>query len=300
MMKKAFFLVSVAIVILSGCGPGSTQNPQYKICQGDSCFYLDTFAVRLKESLKDSIVKYAFVVRNGTYEVTGASGKKRTASDPPEEDMTIYDRFNPASVTKTVTAVGLLQLMSKKNIGLEDKIFKFLPSFWNIPSSSKVISFRMLMKHEAGILNDSIGLDLKAVRKSIEDGVRMNDTGIMNYRNLNYSVCRVLIAYLAGYTDANVTDSGKAICDTFVNYLQRNVFTPIGISGVTFKPAGNDRALFYTYPPGTTNGTDFGDWSLIGGSAGIQLSVHELSGFPYTFKAGYGSSTGQHENPDVR
>lgn len=290
-MKKLLYIsTAVALLIISSCGPGggSSQNPQYRICRGDSCFYLDTFAVRLKLLLADSVVKYAFVVRNGTYEVSGASGIKRTASDPPQENFTIYDRFNPASVTKTITAVGLLQLMAKKNIAPEDKIYKYLPSTWNIPSSSKVISFRMLMKHEAGILNDSIGLDFNAVKKAIEDGVRMQDTGVMNYRNLNYSVCRVLIAYLDGYSNNNVTDNGKVICDTFVNYLQRNIFTPIGISGISFKPNNYDATLFYVYPAGTTNGSDLGDWSLTGGAAGIQISVHELADFLTHLKLGQG------------
>ena len=232
----------------------------------------------MKEALKDSVVKYAFVIRNITFEVMGAGGKKRTFMDPPEEDFTIYSRFNLASVTKVIVGLAVVQLLEKKKLGIEDKIYPYLPPYWSIPNSIKALSFRQILTHKSGIRDSDFSFDHAGVKKVIERGVNLSDTGFL-YQNYNFAVCRLLIAYLDVYSDAGVTDTAKAVSDRFVNYLQKNIFDPIGISNITFKPIGSDPTLFYPFPPDSAHGTDYGDWSLRGGPAGLLLSVHELADF---------------------
>lgn len=46
-----------------------------------------------------------------------------------------------------------------------------------------------------------------------------------------------------------------------------------------WKPDTDDPTEFYPNPPGDSTGTSYGDWSLSPGSAGVHLSLAELSLF---------------------
>ena len=105
-----------------------------------------------------------------------ASGKKRTAADPPEQDFTENLRYNPASVTKTIAAVALLQLLAKGGVSIEDKVWQFLPPEWNVHSSFKQINFRQVLSHHTGIVSDVWGADYGEVKTVIENGITLSDT----------------------------------------------------------------------------------------------------------------------------
>ncbi|MEP6596114.1 MAG: serine hydrolase [Ginsengibacter sp.] len=234
-------------------------------------------------------MKYAFVLRHGLASASHAAGKRRTASDPPEQDFTVDHRYNPASVTKVITAVAILQLLDKNNLTIQDKIWTYLPKHWLIPNSIKQISFRQLLRHTSGIRFDP-GNTLDNIRTSIEHGINLADTaigcppGAVNcYLNINYAICRVLIAYLDGYTPNTIPYNNSieeaVISRRFTDYMQKNIFDKLSISNVSCAPPANGGTLFYPFPTGTYNGTNYGDWTLIGGPAGIQLSTNELSTF---------------------
>src|SRR6185436_10463223 len=175
-----------------------------RICKGDSCIVLDTLSKNIQAELDGKVVKYAFVLRHGIASVSHAWGKRRTAADAPEQDFTVYHRYNPASVTKTITAVALLQLLEKKNLSIQDHIWNYLPASWSIPASIKEITFRQILRHTGGIRTD-VGNTLANVKTVIEAGITLSDTamgcdgGAGCYRNVNYAICRILIAYLDGY-----------------------------------------------------------------------------------------------------
>jgi CubicO group peptidase (beta-lactamase class C family) len=233
----------------------------------------------LQQALDGQCVKYAFVLYHGLAHVSHSSGKKRTAADPPEQDFTEDYRYNPASVTKTITAVALLQLLAKKGISIEDKIWKYLPADWNIHSSFKQINFRQVLSHHSGIVNDVWAADYGAVKLVIENGITLSDTATRAYMNVNYSICRILIAYLDGYTPNSASDQSQGTSQRFIRCLQRGIFDKINISNVSFAPTTAAPTLFYPWPAGTAHGTDWGDWTLSGGSAGVQLSTNELATF---------------------
>ena len=288
-MKSYTILLMGWLWLLNGatCKNANTPYPLGgRFCKGDSCIILDTLSKNIQAELDGKVVKYAFVLRHGLASVAHAAGKKRTTTDPPEQEFTVDDRFNPASVTKTITAVAALQLLEKKNLSIQDKIWNYLPASWTIPNTIKEITFRQILRHTGGIRTD-VGNSLANVKTVVESGIKLSDTtgcdgGASCYRNVNYAICRVLIAYLDGYVPVsspyNSSIEETEISKRFTTYLQKNIFDKIGISNITFTPATKS-TLFYPFPSGSFNGTDYGDWNLIGGPAGIQLSTNEISTF---------------------
>ena len=275
--RLLFFAFAVAY--FSGCASDGSSALGGKICRGDSCLTLQSLASVLQQDLDGKCDKYAFVLYHGLAHVSHAAGKKRTASDPPEQDFTEDNRYNPASVTKTITAVALLQLLAKRGVSIEDKIWNFLPPDWNVHSSFKQINFRQVLSHHSGIKVDVWAADYAAVKTVIENGISPADTATRAYMNVNYSICRILIAYLDGYGPDSAADQGQGTSQRFIRCLQRNIFDRINIANVSFKPTGAAPTLFYPWPAGTAHGSDMGDWTLSGGSAGIQLSTNELATF---------------------
>jgi hypothetical protein len=92
-------------------------------CADLQCFDLLRFADGMEASLAGGVVKYGFEVRRGRSVIQRAMGPKRTAMDPPASNFTVFDRFNPPSVSKVVTAVATLQLLSKREVPLDPAVY---------------------------------------------------------------------------------------------------------------------------------------------------------------------------------
>ncbi|WP_296700595.1 serine hydrolase [Algoriphagus sp.] len=121
------------------------------------------------------------------------------------DDKTSFHTF---SVTKTFTAVAVMQLVVKGKIKLEDPIIKYLPAY----SFSQPVSIRNLLCHQSGIANP---LPLKWTHSADEhpnfDYRKFSDTIIFNhlklkrtpgtnyaYSNINYLVLGRLIEKISG------------------------------------------------------------------------------------------------------
>ncbi len=273
---------------------------------------LDNFAENLHANLsRDSIGKFAFAIRHGDSLRTWASGEKRTASSPPAQAFTIYDRFNPASVSKWVTAVGIVHALQEmagpgETIGdlLDRPILPYLPPSWNTVNRVAAITFKEVLSHQTGLRsrdpdnprkNSTWGATHARVREALTTS-NSNDPGSFQhwatngppsftprkdpcYKNINYGLARVLLAGLAGYRGSipEEADADEQIASIFRNYLQEHVFDPCGIHNVQFGPDSLSPTLFYPVPAGDAAGTTYAGDSLAPGSAGIFLSVAELS-----------------------
>jgi len=265
---------------------------------------LENFAENLHANLsRDSIGKFAFAIRHGDSLRTRASGEKRTASSPPAQAFTIYDRFNPASVSKWVTAIGILNALqamrapgeSFENV-LDRPILPYLPPSWNTVDNVANITFKDVLSHRTGLRsktdgtceNGTWGTTHARVREaltttnSVAEPITHRHWGSKTrcYQNINYGLARVLLAGLAGYRGSTPEedDAEERIASLFRIYLQATVFDPCGIYNVQFKEDSLNPTIFYPVPSGNSTGTDnYSDYSLRPGSAGIFLSVAELS-----------------------
>ena len=276
-MKKS--LGYFIIILFAGCKPVQ-QLVTPKIYSSGKYLHIDTLAANLATGLSKNFIKYGFVIRYGFYSSSKVGGLKRTDADPPKTDFSLSDRFNPASVTKVITATGVLQLLDKHKYNIDTSIAAFLPSGWIVHPSIRKISFRQLLAHRGGF-NDNMVTDTgyAGLKQYVQTGIDTTKIGQWLYSNSAYDLCRVLIAYLDGYRDTPASDVNAETLSRFVEYMQKNIYTPLGIENVRYSPPLNYQALFYVYPPGSAHGTDFRDHPSKPGAAGVQLSINELSTF---------------------
>lgn len=252
-------------------------------CRNGQCFDLGVLAAELEDAIDPTMAKWGFEVRRGRTVIQRADGPGRTAADLPMTDFGVHDRFNPASVSKSITSVALLQLLDAKGISIDTPIWTYLPSHWAIPANNKTITFAEILNHTSGLRNDDAGGYKYANMKTLmEHEIALADK-VYDYANVNTALARVLVASLDGYTAWVADPDGSAA--RFITYVNREIFAPLGIYDVAYKATGDAPTLFYPNPPGLANGTAYGDWSLQPGSAGAHVSLHELTVFAAaTFK----------------
>src|SRR5262245_52223827 len=92
-----------------------------------------------------------------------AFGKMNVAQNMPMMKDSI---FRIASMTKAVTSVGVMQLVEKRKVGLEDDVAKYLPSFkgkqvlsqvdesagtYETRPATRPITIRQLLTHTSGV-----------------------------------------------------------------------------------------------------------------------------------------------------
>lgn len=247
-------------------------------CANGQCFDLKRLADNIEQALQgDNVAKYGFEVRRGLSVIQRASGPARTHADPPAREFTVFDRFNPASVSKTVTAIAVQQLLAKRRLSIHAKIHPFLPTPWKIPASVKTITFAELLSHKSGFRSKGVSLFYDGIQQMVEAGVNMEDK-VKEYENVNYALLRILVASLDGFNDWT-NDPGPKSASRFISYVNKAIFAPLGIFNVAYEPTATHPPLFYAAPPGNGKGTSYGDWSERAGSAGSHISIHELAIF---------------------
>jgi hypothetical protein len=113
------------------------------------------------------------------------------------------------------------------------------------------------LSHKSGIRSTLVGNTNADAKATLEAGVDTSLIGKYQYNNINFSICRILVAYLDGYTPTVPTldPDELELSDRFRNYLQKNIFDSVPIKHVRFKPAMNFATMFYPFPAGssTTN-----------------------------------------------
>lgn len=247
-------------------------------CYGNQCLDLAAFASSVDAALQGKVTKYGYRIRGGLAAFEKAVGPRRTIADPPASNFSIHDRLNPASVTKTVVAVALLRALEQNGVSIHASIASYLPSYWSKHSSIYGITFQQVLSHTSGFRTSTVGgYTFQHLQNLIAAGVKAEDK-IPQYENINYGLARILLCYVDGYNLNWSLIDPLATSIYFVNYLNKELFEPVGIYSVSFtpEPFGN---LFYPFPAGNAHGTAYGNWHLREGSAGIQLSVRELSEF---------------------
>ncbi len=244
-------------------------------CQGSECLDLELMAQLVEQKLDGKVVKYGYRIRSGFAAFEGASGPKRTSANPPASNFSIHDRFNPASVSKVVTATAILRSLEQKGISIHASIGNYLPASWDVPTSVQGITFQQLLSHKSGFRNSS-NYEYDGMKGMVENGVNTADK-VYSYNNRNYALCRILLPAIQNDQIFSGIPQGPQYAAYFVNYV-KEMLNNVGISDVNWTPEPYG-TLFYPYPAGSSNGTNYGDWYLQAGSAGVQMSVREFSEF---------------------
>jgi CubicO group peptidase (beta-lactamase class C family) len=143
--------------------------------------------------------------------------------------------FQVASISKPVTAWGVMKLVEEGKIKLNDPVEKYIKR-WHFPESkfdSKEVTIQRLLNHTAGLSVSSYpGLEPDKVLPSIEESLNgypplvqplniINEPGsAWKYAGSGYTLLQLLIEEVSG--------------ESFESYMQKVVLEPLGMKESTF------------------------------------------------------------------
>jgi CubicO group peptidase (beta-lactamase class C family) len=290
-------LVLVAVLACAGCTP--TFNPDI-VCDTKGCISQTQFNNNISTELKNNAVGYVFYVGKPGVAVMG--GLARTATDPPSIAMLGNLPINIASVSKTLTAVAVLQALASHTpkLTIDDKINPFLYPDWQQKEGPLIntLTFKNLLTHTSGFRLDCGGNNTgyQQLLNQITTGVNKAQM-TPSYNNCNFAIFREILPIMYGYSipPACLPASPLGICVdnsparaqasalAYIDIMNKHVFQPIGIPPAQCKPpapgsynTGESPALGYPFPAGSAHGTNFGDWTLYCGGGGWVLTAANL------------------------
>lgn len=243
---------------------------------------IGAFGQQFHNSIKDKVTGYAFQLRkNGAPVYTLIWNWAQTPANA-SQGWTLDTRMHVASVSKLVTAMAMMKLLDSKGISYDAKIINYLPAYWAKGPNISQISFRNLFNHTSGFSTGGSSSDFLFMKNRVQMGVP--SVGSYDYENMNFGLCRVLLAIINGNISKNanygiVNDQiwDVVTINAYKNYVQANVFTPAGVNNVSFEPLlGYKNALAYKFPHLNQGGWDSGNLASVSGGAGWRLSVNEM------------------------
>jgi len=196
---------------------------------------LDDFHVRFEADLKQHRVVgggFALVRGNGPTE-TVSFGEASTEARTPIDDATAY---NWASITKTMTAIAILQLRDRGKLSLDDSVVRYVPELRQVHDafgSIDAVTIRHLLTHSAGFRNptwpwdcdDPSNCDWQPFEptKWTQVAAMLPYTHVAfapgthwSYSNLGYVFLGQIIERLSG--------------DDFEVYIDKNILKPLGMT----------------------------------------------------------------------
>jgi CubicO group peptidase (beta-lactamase class C family) len=181
----------------------------------------DSTTVRLTQLMQDYPVMglSIAVVKDGKVVHTQALGWKEEGKELLESS----DLFRIASISKSFTATGLMQLVEKGTLSLDDDVSELIGFRIRNPKfPDTVITLRMLLSHTSSI-NDQQGY---FTLDAIHPEKNANWQGAYNayapgkgyeYCNLNFNLAGAILEKYSG--------------DRFDAYIQKNILMPLGLYG---------------------------------------------------------------------
>lgn len=198
-------------------------------------------------------------------------------------------RMPVASLSKSVTALAVMQLVESGRVALDAPVRQYLPEFRMADSRAERITVRQLLNQTSG-MSDRAFPDLRRPQASslagaverLRDARLADDPGTeFHYHNPNFQVAARLVEVVAG--------------QPYADYLRERVFAPIGMNNsitvdkpqdVPDLPRGYIRLYGLAVPVGEI------DW-FVGGSHGILTSATDLAQWLIVQNGGGRAANGQ-------
>jgi len=243
---------------------------------------VNAFGQEFHAKIKDQVTGYAMQLRqNGAPVYTLIWNFSKTPTDGGQ-GWKLDTRMHVASVSKFITAVAMVKLLDSKGISLDAKIINYLPAHWAKGPKVNQVSFRQLLTHTSGFKTGTSSSNYAFMKQVVAIGAPTN--GSYAYENLNFGLCRLLLAVINGNIPQNfnvgpMTDQVWDIIgiSSYKQYCQTNIFNPAGVANASFEalPAFKN-ALAYKFPNLNQAGWDSGDLASMAGGAAWRLSVDDL------------------------
>ena len=239
-----------------------------------------------KEVARKSITSISYcVVKNDKILYSNALGFADKNRNKLATDST---RYLIASVSKTITAVVLMQLAEQNLISLNDDINQYLPFSIRNPSfPNNKITFRMLLSHTSSISDNfqntltldcygtdcSMTLDQFFKKVFLSTGQYFSSQNFSNKQPGTTEDYSNLASALIGYLVEKIKQT------PFDVYCKNNIFTPLGMTKTEWRLSNTPISeLAIPYSPDITNANPhytFPDYP----NGGLRTNVLDLSKF---------------------
>lgn len=240
---------------------------------------LDKFCSSIHNALKDSVVGYVMQIsKNGT----PVCNRKWNWAQTPANSKQAWDfntRMHVASVSKWLTAIGMMKALKLKGLSYDTKIIDYLPAYWKKGKNIDNITFGNLLNQTSGFHPNTSSSSFLLMKNTLAQD--NESIGKYDYENMNFGLCRILIATVMGYVDKS-TAWPDAVWDMFTikfykKFMQEKVFMPSGVMLADFAPfPAFKNALAYKFPDDNDDGWNSGDLATICGGTSWRLSVSDL------------------------
>ncbi len=220
---NVFVFICAFIVPYNNCsGQGSSRDSSV----------ITQFANRLSDDIKEDDVHgstSAAIIKNGKVLWAGAFGYTTHSSDIAADTNTIY---RIGSITKTFTAVLLMQLAEEKKVKLDDPVEKYLPEikFLKGYSDKTIITLRQLASHTSGLNrepdlpNASLGPVDKWESKLLSSipytSFKSSPGTGFQYSNIGYALLGLTLE--------------RALGVSYIQMVQQRIFTPLHMDNSFF------------------------------------------------------------------
>ncbi len=190
---------------------------------------LDAIYARYQEAEKLPGLSFG-VVRDGKLVYGKGLGIASTDTKAPVSTETF---FRIASMTKVVTAMGILLLRDRGKLALDAALKDFLAGFGDqrLPTKdSRPITLRDLLTHTGGFVTDDpwgdrqLAMPAEEFDRMLADGQNFARAPRIDfeYSNLGYSILGRVIEKVTG--------------ETYPDFIRRELLAPIGVIRSTFEP----------------------------------------------------------------
>ncbi len=182
---------------------------------------------------------------------------------------TVDTKFVLASITKYFTALGIMQLVERNQLSVDDKLSKFFPEY---PKGDKV-TIHMLLTHTAGLPLDFEDLYMDRTNMSKDSAIviiqkkpYLFEPGTsMKYSNIGYFLLSQIIEKVSG--------------KPYAEFLQNNIFDPVGMKNTGV--SNNDSIILKKANIYYKEGNGYAmnpyiNWNLNTGLDGIYSTVQDL------------------------
>jgi len=206
---------------------------------GNTIFTAELVAAQVMDLFTVQGMTIALVDANTGFTWTQGFGLADSTTNTPVDELTL---FNVASVSKTFTALALMQLVEAGLVDLDTPVVYYLPDF-HLPSDAtgegdyRNITPRMLLAHASGMQNDIMGLGVLTHTEYNQNFMNdfldiiaefpmlMPELSVLSYANNPFTLAGVLIAEVMGYEHA---------FDGFVSFTNEHIFAALGMDLSTF------------------------------------------------------------------
>jgi CubicO group peptidase (beta-lactamase class C family) len=242
---------------------------------------------------------YAVSYDGNPLAAVGGGGQARTAADGPERSFSSMTEMDISSVSKTVTATAILHFLQSQPGGLDaalsTPLADYLPSDWTPGANVQVVTLRHLLTHTSGFSESNNPIDVNFgspsnatyvnLRNLVEADLGAPTVGFDtdyhgphwggSYNNANFALlARVVLPKLINpginLTAANYADRDLTSGTMYKEYVQDEIFEPLGIAGADLDVTDPNPTMGYVLGSEDTPGLAPVDRTRTGGAGGLE------------------------------